>query len=140
MFERLRFVRYALKFERAFKTDDWEAVKACFHPDGRYVLIGGKPPFDGEFRGPDEIVRIFQRMLNELDRKFDHRKPGLAGWPRVRGGELTLPWKVRYTLRDQTAMLTGLSRCRFSGGKIIELSDTMIPEECERWEALARTA
>ena len=138
MFERVLFARYALRFERAFKTDDWEPVKACFAPDASYTIIGGEPPFDGETRGSDEIVRLFKRMLDEIDRKFDRRIPGLAGFPRVRGGELQMPWKVRYVRGDQSFPLRGLTRCRFVDRKISALSDAMDADEVRRWSAEAQ--
>lgn len=140
MFERIRFARYALKFERAFKTDRWDDVKACFHPDARYAIAGSSTAYDGEARGPDAIVALFQRMLNEIDRKFDRRTPRLLGLPRVRDGELELRYSVRYALGDESTILTGRSQCRFSGGKIIELRDTMVADECARWVALAARA
>ena len=138
MFERVLFARYALRFERAFKTDDWEPVKSCFAPDASYLIIGGEAPFDGETRGSDAIVQLFKRMLDEIDRKFDRRIPGLAGFPRVRDGELQVPWKVRYVLGDQSFRLRGVSRCRFADGKITTLSDTMDADEVRRWSAEAQ--
>ena len=140
MFERLRFARYALRFERAFKTDDWGPVQDCFHPDARYVIEGSGTEYDGATQGAAAIMALFRRMLNELDRRFDKRSPRLAGFPRVRGGELDLRWSVRYTLRGESTILTGRSRCRFEGGKIIELRDTMLPDECARWAAMAARA
>ena len=140
MFERVRFARYALRFERAFKSDDWEPVRECFHPDARYVIAGTATAYDGEARGAGAIVRLFQRMLNEYDRRFDRRSPRITSWPRVRGGELDFRWSVRYTLRGERTLLTGRSQCRFDGGKIIELRDTMLPDEVARWGALAARA
>ena len=140
VFERIRFARYALRFERAFKSDDWGPVKACFHPEARYVVAGTGLSYDGEARGRDAIVQVFQRMLNEYDRKFDRRIPRITSWPRVRGGELDFRWAVRYTLRDESAVVTGHCQCRFDGGSIIELRDTMRPDECARWAALAARA
>jgi hypothetical protein len=140
MFERIRFTRYALRFERAFKTDDWGSVEACFHPDATYVIAGTGTDYDGETRGPAAIARLFQRMLNDYDRKFDKRSPRIASWPRVRSGELDLRWSVRYSLRGDSTVVTGRSQCRFTGGQIIELRDTMLAEECARWAALAARA
>jgi len=140
MFERVRFARYALRFELAFRNDDWRPVRACFHPDARYVIAGTGSEFDGETRGADAIMQLFQRMLDRYDRKFDRRRPRLAGFPRVRAGELDLPWAVRYTLRGESLVLTGRTQCRFSGGQILELRDTMLPDECARWFAMAARA
>ncbi len=139
MLERLRFARYALKFERAFKTDQWDDVKACFHPEATYALAGSGPKFDGEAHGPEAIIAQFRRMLDEADRKFDSRRPGLNGIPRVRKGELMVPWRAKYKLGEQTIVLHGISHCRFSGSQIIALDDTMEPDECERWLELARS-
>jgi ketosteroid isomerase-like protein len=136
----MRFMRYALKFERAFKTDDWSKVKACFHPDARYIVAGSATEWDGETRRPDAIVAFFKRMLDALDRKFDKRIPGLRGFPRVVDGELRVLWKARYVKGGDATTLNGESRCRFSGGKIIELSDTMDPDECRKWAALIGVA
>jgi hypothetical protein len=42
MLERFRFARYALKFERAFKTDGWDDVKACFGSDADETSAGSR--------------------------------------------------------------------------------------------------
>jgi SnoaL-like protein len=136
MFERIRFVRYALAFEKAFKSDDWSAVKTHFHGDATYTITGSGSRYDGVYRGPDEICATFKRMLDEVDRKFDSRAPRLRGFPRVRGGELELPWKVRYRTGADAMWLTGTSRCRFSDGKIRELTDAMDADEVARWAAM----
>ena len=133
MFERLRFLAYALRFERAFRTDRWEEVRASFHPDATYTIEGSGTRFDGEYRSPDVIIDVLRRMLDEVDRKFDERAPRLRGWVAVRDGELTLPWKARYSLGEQSMWLTGTSRCRWSGGKIIMLRDLMVADEVARW-------
>lgn len=140
MFERVRFARYALRFERAFRSDRWEPVRACFHPDACYEIVGVGAPFDGETRGADTIVRLFKRLLDQYDRRFERRIPRLASIPRVRGGELDFRWAVRYTLRGESTVVTGRSQCRFAGGQILELRDTMIADEFARWAAMAARA
>jgi hypothetical protein len=136
MWQRLRFARYALRFERAFRSDEWSSVAACFHRDARYVVEGSATRWDGEVRGRDDIVAFFKRMLDALDRKFDKRVPGLRGLPRVRDGELHVPWKARYTLAERRVVLSGDSYCRFDGGAIAVLRDTMNADECRAWSAL----
>lgn len=135
MLERVRFTRYALRFEEAFKTDDWEPVKECFEPDAVYS-ISGTPEYTGDHRGRDAIAAIFKRMMDEFDRRFDSRKPGPAGWPHVKSGVFILPWKVRYTLGDRSAVLRGTSHCTFSGGKIRELRDTANADDWAERRAL----
>jgi len=136
MWERVRFARYALRFERAFKSDRWDEVKACFHPDAIYVVEGSDTEWDGTTRGPEAIAAFFKRMLDTLDRKFDKRIPRLDGLPRMRDGALCVKWKARYVAKSGEAMLHGESRCRFDHGKIIELRDLMDPAECRAWGAL----
>ena len=139
MFERIKFTRYALRFEKAFKSDRWDDVRACFTDDAVYLIEGSASEFDGEHRGPDAICAVFKRMLDDFDRRFDSRKPTFDGWPRVTKGEFVLPWRATYTTGADSVVLHGVSRCRFDGGKIQRLSDTMRPEECARWAELAKT-
>ena len=87
-------------------------------------------------RGAPAIVAFYKRMLDALDRKFDRRIARLDGLPRVRDGVLHVPWKARYVAKAGEAVLHGVSRCRFDGGKIAELSDTMDAAECRAWGAL----
>lgn len=136
MFERIRFARYALRFERAFRSDRWDDVKSCFTRDATYTVLGSNTRWDGVHRGPDAIVAFYKKMLDELDRKFDKRVPGLVRLPRVRDGVLVVDWKATYVLGAQRQVLHGTSRCRFEGGKIAELSDTMDADECKRWADL----
>jgi hypothetical protein len=128
MLERLKFARYALRFERAFKTDQWDAVRACFHDTATYSLEGAGE-YSGVHRGGDAIVALLKRMLDELDRKFDKRQPRLAGFPRIVDGELVMHWRVRYTVGPDAADLTGTSRCRFDGWRISTLVDVMPEHE-----------
>ena len=144
-------MRYALRFERAFKTDVWEPVEASFAPDATYTIAGSDTEWDGVTRGARDIVALFKRMLDALDRKYDRRSPRPDGWPRLDDGALVVPWRARYVLGSDEVMLHGTSRCRFDTGnagagiggimggrRITELSDTMTsPAECRRWGELA---
>jgi hypothetical protein len=129
--ERVRFARYALRFERAYKTDRWEPVIACFVPDAVYSWD------DGEMRGAAAIAELFRDLVTRYDKKFDRRIPWLTGLPRVERGVLTVPWKATYKSKLGDVVLHGTSRCKFANGKIAELRDTMVPEEVQRWKALA---
>lgn len=140
MFERVRFARYALRFERAFRSDDWGLVQPCFHPDARYLIEGTGTAYDAETRGAGAIMELFRRMLNDWDRKCDRRSPRITSWPRVEDGELSFRWSVRYTLRGDSSIITGVSRCRFEDGKIFHLRDTMLPDECARFLAMIARA
>jgi hypothetical protein len=99
MFELPRFLRYALRFERAFKTDDWTRVRACFRDDATYTIEGTDTAFDGVSHGAGAIVATFQKMLDQFDRRFDRRIPRLTSLPRKRDGALVLTWKARYASR-----------------------------------------
>ncbi len=132
MFERLRFARYALRFERAYRTDRWEHVAACFRPDAVYSWEAA-----GETHGADAIVRLFHDLVTRYDKRFDRRIPRPAGVPRLHDGVLTVPWSVKYTSRLGDIVLHGTSSCRFVDGLIAELRDTMDADEVARWTALA---
>jgi|SRR5436853_1544329 len=136
MFELPRFVRYAMKFERAFKTDDWTEVRGCFADDAVYTIAGSGTRFDGDYVGPAAIAGVFKQMLDAVDRKYDSRVPRLAGFPRKKSGELTIPWKATYRKGTDRVVLTGVSACRFDGKRIKTLRDTMVPEECARWASV----
>lgn len=136
MFERLRFARYALRFERAYKSDDWGPVRACFHPDAIYAITGSGTALDGEVRGRDEIARHFKRILDDFDRRCDKRIPRITSWPRLRDRELSFDWSARYVRRGDSVVVTGTSRCRFTDGLIRDLRDEMHADECARWSAL----
>jgi hypothetical protein len=124
MFELVRFMRYARRFERAFVSREWSAVRRCFADDASY-LMHAVPPFDGETRGGDAIIALFERMLDDVDRRFDRRIPKLTALPRSRRGVLTLRWSVRYVRGDEHVDLPGVSACTFARGKIVRLDDTM---------------
>jgi hypothetical protein len=145
MFELVRFMRYARRFERAFVSNDWRDVRRCFADDAVYA-IHGAPPFDGETRGGDAIVALFEQMLDDVDRRFDRRLPKLTAFPRSRRGVVTLRWSVRYVLGGEHVDLPGTSVCTFADGaapsakrsmtrgargKIVHLDDT-VPADATR--------
>jgi hypothetical protein len=140
MFERVRFIRYALAFEKAFKSDDWTGVLAHFHPDGAYIVEGTETRFDGVHRGHERVAGVFKEMLDLVDRRYDRRQAGLAGWPRVTRGELVLPWKAKYTLGTRATRITGTSYVRWRDGLIHELRDVMVADEVKRWVELVGAA
>lgn len=136
MFELPKFIRYAMRFERAFKTDEWSEVKRCFADDAVYRIEGSASRFDGSYAGPEAIAAVFKQMLDEVDRKYDKRIPRLGGFPRKRGGELTIPWRALYVKGSERVILTGTSACRFTGSRIQALRDTMIADECAKWASV----
>lgn len=132
----LWFARYAYRFERAFRSDRWDAVRSCFHADATYEIAGSGTSYDGVVRGPDAIVALFRQMLDEIDRRYDRRQPRLVGRPRVIDREVCIDWSVKYTLADASAIVTGTSRCALDRRRIRRLHDAMHADECARWVAL----
>jgi len=130
------FARYAYRFERAFRSDRWDAVRASFHPDATYEIAGSGTRYDGIVRGADAIVELFRHMLDEVDRRYDRRQPRLVGRPRVVAGEVCIDWSVKYSLGADAAIITGTSRCALDRRRIRRLHDTMHADECARWVAL----
>ncbi len=138
MLELVRFARYAMRFERAVKSDDWSRVRLSFADDARYIIDGGGQ-FSGEVVGGDAIVAKFRQMLNDFDRRFDKRVPTLRSFPRVRHETVTIVWAAKYFVGGESATLTGSSACVFEGGRIVRLHDHMVDAECERaWELVQR--
>jgi hypothetical protein len=138
MLELVHFARYALRFERACKSDDWSRVRRSFADDASYLIDGGAV-FTGEVHGADEIVHKFRQMLNDFDRRFDKRLPGLRGLPRVKDGTVTFSWTAKYIVGKESALLHGTSHCTFERGRITRLHDEMNVEECERaWDLVQR--
>lgn len=130
------FARYAYLFERAFRTDRWSAVRACFHDDATYEIAGSGTRYDGTVRGADAIITTFRHMLDEVDRRYDRRQPRLVGRPRVHGPVVTIAWSVKYSLPTASAIVTGTSRCTLARRRILHLHDTMHADECAHWLAL----
>jgi hypothetical protein len=137
MFELVRFARYALRFERAFKSDDWSDVRRSFADDAHYIVDGGAI-FTGEVVGGDAIVEKFRSMLNDFDRRFDKRLPAVRGLPKVKGGTVTIAWAAKYVIGADFVKLTGSSDCVFERGRIVRLHDHMVADECERGWALVQ--
>ncbi|MBA2539669.1 MAG: nuclear transport factor 2 family protein [Deltaproteobacteria bacterium] len=138
MLDLVRFARYALRFERACKSDDWSRVRRSFADDATYLIDGGAV-FTGEVQGGDAIVSKFRQMLNDFDRRFDKRIPGLRGLPKVKDGTVTFSWTAKYLVGKESALLTGTSHCTFDHGLIVRLHDEMIGAECEgAWDLVQR--
>lgn len=138
MLELVRFARYALRFERACKSDDWSRVRRSFADDAHYI-IDGAAVFTGEIVGGDAIVSKFRQMLNDFDRRFDKRVPGLRGLPKVKHGTVSFAWTAKYLVGGESALLTGSSDVTFDKGLIVRLHDQMVAEECERaWDLVQR--
>lgn len=138
MLELVRFARYALRFERACKSDDWSRVRRSFADDASYLIEGGAV-FTGEVHGGDAIVEKLRQMLNDFDRRFDKRIPGLRGFPKVKHGTVTFSWTAKYVVGTESAVLHGTSHCTFERGLITRMHDEMSEDECERaWELVQR--
>jgi hypothetical protein len=75
-------------------------------------------------------------MLDEIDRRYDRRAPGLGGFPRMDGRELVVGWKAAYYKGTERRSLHGTSRVRFVGGKISRLVDLVDAAEWGRWSEL----
>lgn len=138
MLELVRFARYAVRFERAFKSDDWSRVRLSFADDAHYIIDGGGQ-FTGEVVGGDLVIAKFRQMLNEFDRRFDRRIPALRGLPKVKHETVSFAWAAKYIVGGEAATLTGSSDCVFEAGKIVRLHDHMVDAECDRaWELVQR--
>lgn len=131
----MRFARYAFRFEMAYRYNNWDDVKRCFHSDISYV-IDGKFPFEGTFKGAQNVIEALQKSVNEFDKNFDKRVPVLTKIPFEKNGVVFMEWKVKYYINHNVAfVLYGVSETHFINGKIILLKDSIPYENCERGKA-----
>lgn len=116
---------YAAAFERAYATDNWDAVRSCFADDAVYAVTGGGP-FAGTWRGRDAIVDHLIESVNMFDRTYDERiLEGLAG-PEMKDGAVHIRWRVTYRKAGQDDLcIEGQEDAWVGNGKIVRLKDTM---------------
>lgn len=120
-----RFIAYASAFERAFETDVWDEVAACFTPGAVYT-VPFDPPLGGVFEGREAIVGYLKRILDGLDRCFETRAPELLALERGgRDGErIEIRGRVRYTHPEVPELVFELDEvAEFDGPLIARLED-----------------
>jgi hypothetical protein len=127
----IRFFIYALKFERAYKTNNWNVVRNCFDVNAFYA-VEAPEPFGGKFVGIENILNGFEKSVNDFDKKFEKRSPRLTKFPRVDGDTVYFNWSVKYTvIGAPNVMMKGSSEAAFLKGKIVSLIDKIPVEVCQ---------
>ncbi|MFK7895515.1 MAG: nuclear transport factor 2 family protein [Myxococcota bacterium] len=120
-----RFLEYAAAFEKAYEDDDWSQLEPYFTEDAVYSVTG-EPPLGGEWVGRDAVLRQFNDVVNELDRRFENRLTEIVGAPKIGEGTIEFEWRGTYsTAGEADLVFGGTEHATFSGDRIARLVDTM---------------
>lgn len=134
----LRFFIYAIKFEIAYRNNNWDAVKKCFL-ENAYYTVEADNPFGGAFRGNENIIDAFIKSITAFDKKFSSRMPMLTRFPRYKDDTVFIDWKVKYLLKEEPPFyMTGSSEVKFEMGKIAYQIDRMPTDDCKKGEIYYR--
>lgn len=71
MTDRQRVVKH---FYDALRTRDWPSMRLCFRGNST-LEISGRSPFAGTYQGAEEIIRLFERMVDDSADTFRPVKP-----------------------------------------------------------------
>lgn len=127
-----RFATYAVAFEKAVASNEWDGLDEFFTDDARYRVSGG-PPLGGDWSGRDEVVGALRRSVAALDRQFDERHIRAVEAPVATGGVVTLRWGVTYRLEGAPELsFEGTERASFRGDRIADLDDDIDSEDARR--------
>ena len=122
------FAAYAAAFEKAFESDDWSEVAECFAADAVYE-VPLDPPLGGRFRGRDEILAYFKRVLDGFDRRFESRQIELLEGPTQTGNQVWLRGRARYNTAGVPELVLELEEiATFAGEQIVRLEDRYDPK------------
>lgn len=123
-----RFAAYAAAFEKAYETDDWSEVAACFADDAVYE-VPLDPPLGGRFQGRDAILAYFKRVLDGFDRRFETRQLELLEGPTQTGNQVWLRGRARYSAAGVPELVLELEEiATFAGERIVRLEDRYDPK------------
>jgi len=134
----LRFFIYAIKFEIAYRNNNWDAVKKCFL-ENAYYTVDADNPFGGTFKGNENIIAAFIKSITEFDKKFSSRMPMLTRFPQYKDEKVIIYWKVKYLLNEEPPFyMTGSSEVKFVMGKIAYQIDRIPIDDCKKGAILYR--
>lgn len=121
-----RFVRFAMDFEAALHSDDWQAVEQHFAPDACYE-VRNMGPAPERMEGRGEIIRGFRRSLDGFDRQLE-RKVRVVEGPVEQGDCVRFVWVGDYRRAGAPPLVISARQCvRFKAGLIVELVDDYLP-------------
>jgi hypothetical protein len=127
-----RFRRYALTFEKAYRSDDWSLLDPFFAADAVYKTIAPPPPFADKHQGGAEVVKSLEHSVANFDRRFDSRKIELLEGPEEREGAIWILWRVTYRLAGAPDLvIEGEERAWFKDDRIKRLEDRFPPGVAE---------
>jgi hypothetical protein len=121
-----QFMAYAGDFERTLADDEWTRLQRYFADDAVYEVQAES--FGCRLTGPAAIFAGIRKSLNGFDRKFAKRDIEVTSGPEISGDEMQMGWKVVYSKEGLPPfVLRGRSVVRYSGDKIVYLSDRYDP-------------
>ncbi len=129
-----QFIAYATAFERAFESDDWDAVAAHF-AEGASYRVPFPAPLGGYFEGRDAIVSYLRQILDGFDRRFATRSPELLRLTQSGsdGSVVEIRGRVSYTHPEAPDLVFELDEvARFDGPAIVQLEDRYSEEDRAR--------
>lgn len=126
------FIQYALAFEQAFATDQWQLLTPFFADDAMHLVEDGGP-FAGEERGAAAIVEGLRSVVNAVDRRFDVRIPAIIEGPMLSPDGIWM--RFRLTMRKHglpDLVVEGEHRTVHQNGRITEFRERLAMGHGER--------
>ena len=91
-----RFVQYAAAFEKTYDTNDFSLLDDFFTDDIVYETSGGEP-MNSLSEGRAAVYAYLEESLDNLDRLFPTRTPGLLEGPTETDNTVWFRWTATYS-------------------------------------------
>jgi hypothetical protein len=124
------FLKYAMAFESAYATDDWQVVDELLADNISWVVEGVDEPIGGVFFRREPVIDAMRSSCNTFDRRFNQRIPATTETPIEIPGGVYFPFTVTYQhpgLPD--VQLNGLEWDFFADGKLAMHRETILNAE-----------
>lgn len=124
-----RYLAYAAAFEEAYASDDWSILEPYFTNDAVYEFVAPSSR-SGTFTGRSAVLAMFEKSVNDVDRRFDSRTIEFLEGPCERDGVIWTRWLCTFTLAGApNCLMEGEERAEFSGERICRLVDSINEEQ-----------
>ena len=128
----MRFEQYARDFDLTVGDDDWSRIRRHFCEDAvreEHAL----PLIRLRHHGIEQILSEWRRMVENFDRRFDHRIVIPVGRAKAVGNRVTLRWVGAYVIEEAPALLgEGTEIALYEGDRIKHLETTWTKETVAR--------
>jgi hypothetical protein len=127
-----RFEQYARDFEQTVADDDWSRIRRHFCEDAvreEHCL----PLISLRHQGTEQILQKWRQIVENFDRRFDHRIVVPVGRAKATGNRVTLRWVAAFAIDDAPALLgEGTEIALYEGERIKHLETTWTRETIAR--------